>query len=121
MLGLDRSMSQPNLLHLAQLAAAAPISACGSEISESIASQNDVADMADLPSTSGLAALPGLQPHCIEGWGWAFFCAWGLECGMTHSDTVTQPTSPRACMHPQPATDSSMSGLALTEASFYAA
>ena len=59
MLGLDRSMSQPNLLHLAQLAAAAPISACGSEISESIASQNDIADIADLPALSSLSSLPG--------------------------------------------------------------
>ena len=59
MLGLDRSMSQPNLLHLAQLAAAAPISACPSEVSDSIASEKDVADLADLPPASALALLPG--------------------------------------------------------------
>ena len=83
MLGLDRSMSQPNLVHLAQMVAAAPLSACPSEASEhsaSLASREDEDAMGAFPAafaiipgeTSRLAAqlltTRGPSPH-VRHWG----------------------------------------------------
>ena len=68
MLGLDRSMSQPNLVHLAQMVASAPLSACPSEASESADSQTGREEpdiFAPLPAA--LVALPGVLEaglHC---------------------------------------------------------
>ena len=53
-------MSQPNLVHLAQLAAAAPLSACASEASESTAPRlsGEAAEM-PAPLPAALVAIPG--------------------------------------------------------------